>query len=192
MNYGTDAALTMLERAKPGGWGNPCFGDDVAGAVMPGEGQMLYGLVRALRPERILEIGTGYGFSTIHLAAGCRDNGVGRVWTVENHHERRAAAITNVEAAGLRDLVDFSDHWPEEPAVFALAHLDAGHTAEDVTEYLARVTSLMDEAAPVLVHDAGYNDHVKIALEAADDDWQVVWLPGTSFMGYAILQRAGT
>lgn len=44
-----------------------------------GFGFLYYGLVRALRPERVLVIGSGFGFSVVCLALGLKDNGLGRL-----------------------------------------------------------------------------------------------------------------
>ncbi|MFP4071448.1 MAG: class I SAM-dependent methyltransferase [Desulfovibrionales bacterium] len=48
-----------------------------------GFGFLYYGLVRALRPEHILVIGSGFGFSVICLALGLKDNGRGRLTFVD-------------------------------------------------------------------------------------------------------------
>jgi hypothetical protein len=46
-------------------------------------GELLYILVRAMRPTTIVEFGASYGVSTIHLTAAVADNGVGRVFSTE-------------------------------------------------------------------------------------------------------------
>jgi hypothetical protein len=48
-----------------------------------GFGFLYYAMVRILRPNHIVVIGSGYGFSVICLALGCRDNGRGRVSFVD-------------------------------------------------------------------------------------------------------------
>ncbi len=63
--------------------------------------RLLYSLVRAIRPKTVVEFGTSYGISTIHLAAGVADNGVGHVWTTELNATKVAAARQNFEDAGL-------------------------------------------------------------------------------------------
>ena len=42
--------------------------------VSPEGGRLLYTLVRASRPATVVEFGTSFGISTIHLAAAVRDN----------------------------------------------------------------------------------------------------------------------
>jgi predicted O-methyltransferase YrrM len=45
-----------------------------AGGVNPGDRRALYYLIRALRPARVLEVGTHIGASTVHIAAALRAN----------------------------------------------------------------------------------------------------------------------
>jgi predicted O-methyltransferase YrrM len=73
--------------------------------VSPQAGRLLYTLVRASRPETVVEFGTSFGISTIHLAAAVRDNGTGRVVSTELNEAKVAAARANVADAGLADLV---------------------------------------------------------------------------------------
>ena len=46
-------------------------------------GDLLYTLVRASRPDTVVEFGTSFGTSTIYLAAAVTDNGTGRVFGTE-------------------------------------------------------------------------------------------------------------
>ncbi|HWR88303.1 MAG TPA: class I SAM-dependent methyltransferase [Acidiferrobacterales bacterium] len=48
-----------------------------------GFGFLYYGLVRALRPQHIVVIGSGFGFSVVCLALGLNDNGRGRLSFVD-------------------------------------------------------------------------------------------------------------
>jgi hypothetical protein len=48
-----------------------------------GFGFLYYGLVRALRPQHVLVIGSGFGFSLVCLALGLRDNEKGMVTFVD-------------------------------------------------------------------------------------------------------------
>jgi predicted O-methyltransferase YrrM len=73
--------------------------------VSPEGGRLLYTLIRASRPARVVEFGTSFGISTIHLAAAVRDNGTGRVISTELHAAKVARARANLAEAGLADLV---------------------------------------------------------------------------------------
>lgn len=68
-------------------------------------GKLLYNLVRATRPARIVEFGTSYGISTVHLAAAVRDNGAGHVITTEMSRTKATAARHTFTATGLDDVI---------------------------------------------------------------------------------------
>lgn len=73
--------------------------------VTPEAGRLLYTLVRASRPEMVVEFGMSLGISAIHLAAGVRDNGAGRVVTTELSAHKVAVASGNFADAGLDDVI---------------------------------------------------------------------------------------
>lgn len=82
--------------------------DKLAAAYMPiseSGGDLLYALVRASRPETIVEFGTSFGISTMYLAAGVAENGTGRVYGSEMSAAKVAAARSNLAEAGLGDVV---------------------------------------------------------------------------------------
>jgi predicted O-methyltransferase YrrM len=73
--------------------------------VTPEAGRLLYSLVRATRPQTIVEFGMSLGLSGIHLAAAVRDNGAGRVVTTELSAAKIATATRNFADVGLADVV---------------------------------------------------------------------------------------
>lgn len=82
--------------------------DDAAEAYMPIDpeaGRLLYSLIRATKPTVVVEFGTSFGISTLHLAAAVRDNGTGRVVTTELNAHKIATATATFEEAGVADLV---------------------------------------------------------------------------------------
>lgn len=68
-------------------------------------GRLLYSLIRAARPKTVVEFGTSFGISTLHLAAAVRDNGVGRVVTTEISASKAAAARATFAETGLDDII---------------------------------------------------------------------------------------
>ena len=68
-------------------------------------GDLIYILVRAKRPNTIVEFGTSYGISTIYLAASVADNGTGHVVSTELNTAKVVAAHANLAEAGLADRV---------------------------------------------------------------------------------------
>jgi predicted O-methyltransferase YrrM len=78
-------------------------------AFMPvdrASGLFLYSLARARKSQLVVEFGTSFGISTIHLAAAVRDNGGGRVVTTEKDPGKVKRAREHFEEAGLIDYVE--------------------------------------------------------------------------------------
>ncbi len=74
-------------------------------SVSPASGRLLYILARTC--GRIVEFGTSFGISTIHLAAAARDNGDGsRVLSTEAVPKKAQRARANLSEAGLSRYVD--------------------------------------------------------------------------------------
>jgi len=68
-------------------------------------GELLYILVRAGRPNTVVEFGTSYGISTIYLAAAVADNGTGHVVSTELNGAKVLAARANLMEARLAERV---------------------------------------------------------------------------------------
>ncbi|RBP15460.1 putative O-methyltransferase YrrM [Roseiarcus fermentans] len=79
---------------------------DVPLPVSRETGALLYMLARGCGARTIIEFGTSFGLSTLHLAAALRDNGGGRLVTSEFEPSKIARARANLTAGGLIDLVE--------------------------------------------------------------------------------------
>ncbi|GGM52872.1 O-methyltransferase [Longimycelium tulufanense] len=120
--------------------------------------RMLYTTVRAMRPERVVEFGTSYGLSTLHIAAALRDNGGGRVTSVEMHEGKAAAARENIAEAGLSDHVEIvvgeaSQVLAEVPGPVDFLYLDGW--AEFYLSVLKAVEPKLRSGALVHADDTG-------------------------------------
>ncbi len=127
------------------------------------EARVLAQLVRAARCRSVFEIGTSYGFSTLHLAAAGRDVG-GHVHSVDPEAYKTEAASRHLREAGLAEHVtlhtaDAQDVLPsvEPDAPFDLAFIDAKKS--ECFDYLAR---LWPKLAP----------HCLIATDNTDTHWE--------------------
>jgi predicted O-methyltransferase YrrM len=69
-------------------------------------GALLYMLARNSRARHVVEFGTSFGISTLHLAAALRDNGGGRLITSEFEPSKVARAREHLRAGGVADLVE--------------------------------------------------------------------------------------
>jgi predicted O-methyltransferase YrrM len=75
-------------------------------AVSRETGTLLYMLARSCNARSIVEFGTSFAISTLHLAAALRDNGGGRLITCEFEPSKVVRARENLTAGGLMDLVE--------------------------------------------------------------------------------------
>jgi predicted O-methyltransferase YrrM len=108
------AALPMAERARILGskTGYREIYADLKEAAIPVSrqtGMLLYMLARSAQARVIVEFGTSFGISTLHLAAALRDNGGGQLITTEFESSKAQRARDNLAAGGLLDLVDIRE-----------------------------------------------------------------------------------
>lgn len=72
-------------------------------------GKLLYMLVRSTKAKAIVEFGTSFGLSTLHLAAALRDNGGGVLIGSEFEPSKIALAREHFVEGGVSDLVDIRE-----------------------------------------------------------------------------------
>lgn len=82
---------------------------DVPLAVSRETATLLYMLARSSRARAVVEFGTSFGISTLHLAAALRENGGGRLVTSEFEPSKATRARENLIAGGLLDLVEIRE-----------------------------------------------------------------------------------
>jgi predicted O-methyltransferase YrrM len=87
-------------------------------AVSRDTGVLLYMLARSTGARAIIEFGTSFGISTLHLAAALKDNGGGHLITTEFEPSKIIRARENIRAANLSELVEIR----EGDALETLAH----------------------------------------------------------------------
>lgn len=137
-------------------------------AVTPEIGRLLHVLARARRARTVVEFGTSFGISTVHLAAAVRDNGGGVVVGTEAEPAKAAAARAHLVEAGLDDLVEILPGDARQslaaraPGPVDLLFLD-GHGRLYV-EVLELVRPWLAPGAVVVADNAtepGYREHVR-------------------------------
>jgi predicted O-methyltransferase YrrM len=72
-------------------------------------GTLLYMLARSCGARSIVEFGTSFGISTLHLAAALRDNGGGRLIATEFEPSKIERARRNLTEGGLIDLLEIRE-----------------------------------------------------------------------------------
>lgn len=131
------------------------------GSMWEVEGQMLYALVRHLKPELIVEIGGWVGCSASHLASAVRDNGVGQVISVDNVSEGREHGemfpdelkqfVTFVRADGRDWLASQADN------SIGLVFEDASHDTSLVAELSRLALEKLVPGGYLVNHDAAHD-----------------------------------
>jgi predicted O-methyltransferase YrrM len=133
-------------------------------------GRFLAIQVRALDPERVLEVGTAIGYSTLHMA---EQLGRGRIVTIERDPTRVRQATDFLTRAGVADRVeiveaDAMQAIEELPGPFDLLFLDA--SKDEYAEYLRKAEPKASDRALLVVDNLLMSGDV-----ALQDDSQATW-----------------
>jgi predicted O-methyltransferase YrrM len=124
-------------------------------------GVLLYMLARSSGARTIVEFGTSFGISTLHLAAALRDNGGGRLITSEFEPSKAARAQDNLTAGDLIDLVEIREGDALEtlrvdlPETIDLVLLDGAKAL--YPEILSLVESRLRPGALIVADNADYS-----------------------------------
>jgi predicted O-methyltransferase YrrM len=124
-------------------------------------GMLLYMLARSSGARTIVEFGTSFGISTLHLAAALRDNGGGRLITSEFEPSKAARARDNLTAGDLIDLVEIREGDALEtlsvdlPDTIDLVLLDGAKAL--YPEILSLVESRLRAGALIVADNADYS-----------------------------------
>ena len=98
-----DARMAAERNSSPG---RGHTADDLLLAIGPETATMLNLLAKSSRAQRILELGTSYGYSTLWFADAARHTG-GKVITLELQAHKQDYARAALTKAGLADMVEF-------------------------------------------------------------------------------------
>ena len=156
----SDEERSKLMRSKTGYLDLYARLKDVPLPVSRETGLLLYMLARSGGARNIVEFGTSFGISTLHLAAALRDNGGGRVVTTEFEPSKVARARRNLEAGGLAELVEIREGdalqtlAADLPESIDLLLLDGAKAL--YPEILALVESRLKPGAFVVADNADY------------------------------------
>ena len=134
-------------------------------------GRLLATLVAALRPRRVLEIGTAIGYSTLHMAREL-DPGA-RIVTLERDSRRIVQARAFWDRAGVADRIELVEGDAIESIArldgpFELVFLDASKT--EIDDYLALLAGKLAPHALLVVDNLLMSGEVALP-EGADTAW---------------------
>ncbi|SFI53927.1 class I SAM-dependent methyltransferase [Bradyrhizobium sp. Gha] len=144
-------------------------------AVSRETGRLLYMLARSSRARAMVEFGTSFGISTLHLAAGLRDNGGGRLITSEFEPSKAARARENLSAGGLIDLVEIREGdalktlSTDLPEQIGLVLLDGAKAL--YPEILHLVEARLKPGAIIVADNAGFSPDYLARVRAPDSGY---------------------
>jgi prolipoprotein diacylglyceryl transferase len=123
-------------------------------------------LVKTMKPRLIVETGTFTALSTIKMAEGLRENGSGKLVTIEYDPKVFAKAKERVEGAGVADWIEMRNGSSLEARVDGTIDLlfsdsDLNIREQEVRHFLPQMAS----SGLILMHDA--NSHYKTVREQA-------------------------
>lgn len=118
-------------------------------------GELLYGFVRVLQPDRILETGTHWGVGSCYMAMGLKDNGKGELDTFEFLPEIYEVAKKRFEWTELDSyinnyLMDVAK-WKPKKGIYGMALLDT----EPQTRFgeLLKFIDSVKDGGFIFIHD---------------------------------------
>jgi predicted O-methyltransferase YrrM len=122
-------------------------------------------LVTTVKPRLVVETGTFLGHGTIKLAEGVRENGFGKVVTVELDPDIRARAAERFAASGLSAWIESRLESSLETQIEGTIDLlfSDSHMANREAE-IRRLLPQLDPRGLLVIHDA--SSHFRIVREA--------------------------
>lgn len=144
-----------------------------------GFGFLYYGLVRSLRPQHVLVIGSGFGFSVVCLALGLKDNALGRLSFIDpSYSVLKQGSFRTVGGTGQWDdpqrvpahfrrfgVEHLVTHFKQTSADFFadyggrglpridLAFIDGSHAYKDVRHDFLKILGQSHRNSYILLHD---------------------------------------
>lgn len=140
--------------------------------------EFLWALVRLIKPEKILECGTGYGISAAYMALALRQNGRGELTTVEMMPDPYDAAALLLHKLDLRSYVHLwqgraEDFTPE--GLYDILFLDTEPNAR-FAEFL-RFWPSLKPGGVVIIHDLHAYMSQNGETVAGIDNWPFGTIP---------------
>ena len=123
-------------------------------------GRLLSVLASAMQANRILEIGTGYGFATLHMALA--QPPAGKIWTFDPYIERTEVARQFFDRAGVGDRIEVVNQPALEVLhIFPQRNLDIAFVDAprgDYAEYLKQCLHVLKLSGLVILNGLTADD----------------------------------
>jgi len=128
----------------------------------------LYGFVRMIKPEKVLEIGTFEGDTAIAIAKGLQSNNFGHLTTLDIRDYGQEENIANLELNHYVQCIKSNplEYITQTTERFDMAFIDDGHSYEDCIRDLENCNRLIKINGYILGHDILMINGVSLAYNA--------------------------
>lgn len=192
LGFELDSLLPLAEQDNVGGY-HP---DEAqrkwwVGAIWEVEGKILYSVIRTLRPRLVVEIGSGLGCSSNHIASALHANGGGKLVTIDRGNTPRILdELKEYVEVRSGDALEYLESLPDHTVDFILE--DGDHTEAQCYAVAELAKRKLTPGGVLMSHDAahfavggavldGYNragaDYRVYLTEPSDCGW-LVWRYG--------------
>jgi predicted O-methyltransferase YrrM len=138
-------------------------------------GRFLSVLVHSMQANRVLELGTAYGYSTLWMALALPP--AGRIWTIDPDMERTEIATSYFRRAGVEERIEIIN----QPALdvlgsFPQRNLDIvfiDAIKSEYAEYLAAVVPMLKRSGIVVIDNLLWSGRAGAAPKPGDDEQTV-------------------
>ena len=147
-------------------------------SASPEEAELLYALVRNLKPKVCLETGTHKGYASIHIGKALEDNGEGHLWTCDPKDWGAKDLINGVAWSNRITYLQIKgkDFKSEQKIDFMFC--DGFHEKEVVVEEMKSILPQLNKNAVVVFHDAGEdNEFCGVNGAVKELGLKSCWLP---------------
>lgn len=149
-----------------------------------GEQLFLYGLIRAIKPTRILEVGTHKGLTTLMMAHALYDEGIkGKIITCDPNSWDSTGNFEKFPA--LEKYIEFHRKPSMEMNIDEVDFIffDGMHGRIDVAEEISKFIPKLSPRGVAVFHDcAGDGDEVGSNAACIESGLETVWLPTLNCM----------
>lgn len=128
-------------------------------------GIMLDNIIRELKPKICLEVGLGYGVSTLYILNALKQTGGKKLIGIDPVQQDgwQSAGLYNIERAGLSDLYEFHEEKSEDirpqlkrqGIVIDFAFIDGSHTFDHALIDFYHIDSLLKLGGIIVLDDVG-------------------------------------
>lgn len=162
----------------------------------PNAARLMYQLVRELRPQQAIELGTNVGVSSAYQAAGLQTNGSGRLVTLEASPYRLRLARELHARIGLRSIDHrqglFSETLDDVVAEFGpfdFAFIDGHHQYAPTLDYFERIWRCSHDEALFVFDDIRWSEGMERAWTEIRADPRVRLALDLNTLGICVVGR---